>query len=293
MPTLLLGRFITAIGSSAGLVCTFIILNNSVEPSKARVALSFATISFALSVSLSTLIGGLINAYSHWNYCFYILLVHGVIMFGVSYLYINNKDQDYQLNIVSIINSYKQALSSSKLIVFSLTIGVMSVFSYCYSTAGPFIVHDMFGFDSATYGVWNIMTMAGIVVGSMLAAKVINKYHSRDILVVALITLILLFAILAMLQVTNIVTPTIFFVVITSMYFVCNFIYPTASHLASNAIECRASASSAMNFVNMSMAVISVSVMGYLPFKYLWSFIVVCVVLPAVCLLLIFKFKAK
>lgn len=36
MPILLIGRFITAIGSSAGLVCTFIILNNSVEESRAK-----------------------------------------------------------------------------------------------------------------------------------------------------------------------------------------------------------------------------------------------------------------
>lgn len=70
MTMLLVGRFITAIGASAGLVCTFIILNNSVAAEKAKLALSFATLSFAISLTLATLIGGIISAYTHWYYCF-------------------------------------------------------------------------------------------------------------------------------------------------------------------------------------------------------------------------------
>ena len=73
MSVLVTGRFITALGSSAGFVCTFIILNNSVEPSRVKIGLSFAKISFALSISLAILIGGVITTYTQWNYCFYLL----------------------------------------------------------------------------------------------------------------------------------------------------------------------------------------------------------------------------
>lgn len=86
MTMLLIGRFITAIGASAGLVCTFIILNNSVAAEKAKLALSFA-----ISLTLATLIGGIISAYTHWYYCFYVLLIHAVIMLGASFLYENKK----------------------------------------------------------------------------------------------------------------------------------------------------------------------------------------------------------
>jgi MFS family permease len=293
MPILLLGRFITAIGSSAGLVCTFIILNNSVEESKAKTALSFATISFALSVSLAILIGGMINTYSHWNYCFYALLAHGVIMLLCTWLYQNNKTIDYYLNIKSIIDGYKDALSSPKLLVFALCVGVMTVFSYCYSTSSPFITHQMFGFSSAKYGLWNTVTVVGIIIGSLVAARIINKYRSESILVIALLIFIGLFLILGILKSINLVTPVVFFTLMTLIYFICNFIYPTASHLASNAIECRANASSAMNFVNMSTGVISVSIMGYIPLEYFWGFIIVCLFLPIICLFLILKVKAQ
>lgn len=287
MSMLLIGRFITAIGASAGLVCTFIILNNSLSPHKAKLALSFATISFAISLTLATLIGGLISAYTHWYYCFYVLLLQAVIMFGASFLYENKKDFSFNLKISAIIDGYKDAFSNFKLVVFAMTLGVMTVFSYCYSVAGPFIAHNMFNFNSAEYSLWTSMTIVGIISGSMLIAKVINKHDSHRILIVALICFFTLLIVTAGLKMANEITPLVFFVLITLMYFVCNFIYPTASHLASNAIECKSNGSAAMNFINMLTGVVAVSIMGYLPFEYIWDFLLMCAILPIICFALI------
>ena len=99
------------------------------------------------------------------------------------------------------------------------------------------------------------MTIIDIVTGSLIVAKIVNKYSSKSILIIALVTMMSLL-ILAVLQLVGAVTPFRFFVLMTLMYFVSNFIYSTASHLASNAIECRASASNAMNFVNMLTGVV-------------------------------------
>ncbi|MED7819977.1 MULTISPECIES: multidrug effflux MFS transporter [unclassified Francisella] len=287
MSMLLIGRFVTAIGASAGLVCTFIILNNSLSPHKAKLALSFATISFAISLTLATLIGGLISAYTHWYYCFYVLLLQAVIMFGASFLYDNKKDFSFDLKVSAIIDGYKDAFSNFKLVVFAMTLGVMTVFSYCYSVAGPFIAHNMFNFNSAEYSLWTSMTIIGIISGSMLIAKVINKHDSHRILIVALVCFFALLIITAGLKMANEITPLVFFVLITLMYFVCNFIYPTASHLASNAIECKSNGSAAMNFINMLTGVVAVSIMGYLPFEYIWDFLLMCAILPIICFALI------
>ncbi|QIW09228.1 MFS transporter [Francisella sp. LA112445] len=287
MLMLLIGRLISAIGASAGLVCTFIILNNSVAPHKAKVSLSFATVSFAISLTLATLIGGLITTYSHWSNCFYVLLLHAVIMFGLSFLYENKRDFDFNLRVSAIIEGYLEAFSSFKLVVFALTLGVMSLFSYCYSAAGPFIAHHIFNFNSAQYSIWTSMTIIGILSGAVVAAKIINKYKSESILLVALVCLIILIVILGVLKVTGNVTPIAFFVIVTLMYFVCNFIFPTGSHIASNAIECRSNASAAMNFINVLAAVVGVAVMGYMPFEYIWNFMLISAILPIVCFVII------
>ena len=212
-------------------------------------------------------------------------------MLGLSFIYKNNKDFDYRLSFISVLANYKEALSSLKLIVFSLTIGIMAVFSYCYSVSGAFITSKSFGFSSTEYGLWNTVTMLGIISGSIVMAKIINKYNNMKILKIALWAFIALLILLGALQMLGYVTPIIFFALITLLYFVCNFIYPVASHLASNAISCKSNASGAMNFINMSMAVISVSVLGYIPLDYIWSFIVVCMVLPVVCIVLISRVR--
>ncbi|KEI34844.1 H+ antiporter-1 (DHA1) family protein [Francisella sp. W12-1067] len=49
----------------------------------------------------------------------------------------------------------------------------------------------------------------------------------------------------------------------------------------------------AMNFINMGAAVIAVSVMGYLPFDYIWKFVLTCIVLPIICLFLLSLVKLK
>lgn len=290
---LLLGRLVTALGSSVGLVCTFIILNHSVEPARAKTALSFASISFALSVTLAIMIGGFINYYSHWNYCFYVLLAHGVVMYLFTYLYQNEAPSISKINVGSIFSGYLNALSSLKLLVFAFMIGVMSTFSYCYTTAAPFITQQLFDFNSAQLGTYNAMTIVGIIAGSLGVAKIINSYDNILILKVAIATILVCLIAIAFMTYFDVITPVIFFGIVTLMYFITSFIYPAASHIASNALQDdKASASAMMNFINMAVAVLSVSVMGYLSLEHVYRFIVMCtlVSLVAFCLLFLERF---
>ncbi|QWU99387.1 MFS transporter [Francisella salimarina] len=286
---LLLGRLITALGSSVGLVCTFIILNHSVEPSRAKTALSFASISFALSVTLAIMIGGFVNYYSHWNYCFYVLLAHGVAMYLFTYLYQNETPSISKINVGNIFSGYINALSSPKLLIFAFIIGVMSTFSYCYTTAAPFITQQLFDFNSAELGTYNAMTIVGIIAGSFGAAKIINSYDNVLVLKIAIATLLVSFMIIASMAYFDIITPIIFFGIITLMYFITSFIYPAASHIASNALaDDKASASAMMNFINMAVAVLSVSIMGYISLDYIYSFVVICLVVSVTAFFFLF-----
>lgn len=66
-----------------------------------------------------------------------------------------------------------------------------------------------------------------------------------------------------------------FFITTTFLYLFCGLLFSTASYFASNAIEDRASASSAMSFINMGLATVSVIAMGYLPFPAILSFTII------------------
>ena len=68
------------------------------------------------------------------------------------------------------------------------------------------------------------------------------------------------------------------------MYFITSFLFPVGSHRASNAIACKASASSAMNIINMGSGMVGVTVMGYLPFGQVYDLVGITVVFALLCL---------
>jgi MFS family permease len=78
---LLAGRLITALGSAAGLSCTFTLINELLTKEQAKNAMSFALVFFTVGIGLSVTAAGIITEYSHWQYCFLVLLIHGSIMF--------------------------------------------------------------------------------------------------------------------------------------------------------------------------------------------------------------------
>ena len=290
---LLVGRFITATGSSAGLVCTFIILNRSVEHAKVKIALSFASVSFALSLTLSVFIGGIVETYSNWVYCFYISLIQGVVMYVLSFMYDDTLLNKESMHIKNILYGYRVALSNFKLVGFSVGVAIVSVFSYCYSVAGPFITNHLFGLNGATYGLWNSITFIGIVGGSIVAARIMNTGDISSILKKSLVGMLVLLLVLAALNFSGSLTPVLFFVLITLIFAVCGIIYPSASYIASNSMDDKSSASGMMNFINMGLATVMVSVMGYLPFEYIWNLILLSVSLPFIFLMAIVILKPK
>jgi hypothetical protein len=105
--------------------------------------------------------------------------------------------------------------------------------------------------------------------------------------------LLVLIGLLCFLSSSDLLTPVIFFVLITLMFAVLGVIYPAASYVASNSMDDKSSASGMMNFINMGAATIMVSVMGYLPYEYIWNFILVAALLPVVFLGLIIYFKPR
>ena len=273
-------------------MCTFIILNRSVDHAKVKIALSFASVSFALSLTLAVFIGGMLETYLNWVYCFYILLIQGVVMYALSFMYADTLLDKEPLHIKTILYGYRVALSNVKLVGFSIRVAIVSVFSYCYSVAGPFIANDLFGFNGATYGVWNCMTFVGIVGGSIVAAKILSAGDTASILKKSLVCMVLLLIVLAALNLLGLLTPVLFFVLMTLIFAVCGVIYPS-SYIASNSMEDKSSASGTMNFINMGLATVMVSVMGYLPFEYFWNFILLAVLLPFLFLVTVIVLKPK
>lgn len=274
---LLLGRFITALGAASGLSLTFILINELLPTDKAKYVMSFATVSFSIGIVLAVLIGGIITEYLSWQDCFWALLAHGALMFALTYLYPETLKQPKDLKIKTILSGYLKAISCKELVIYSFIVGMCSVFSYCYSASAPIYAHNKLHLLASQYGYWNILNMAGMIGSGFLSAYLMKRYHAKKVLIIGFISLAISLLFLYLLTYfsvyININFASLFFIN-TAIIYLCNgLLFPAASYLASNSIKDKASASSMMSFINMFSAMLSVVILGYLPFSSLVAFV--------------------
>lgn len=266
---LLFGRFISALGSASGLVCTFILINELLSPSKVKVVMPFTTVSFTIGIGLAVVVGGVVTQYLDWTYCFWVLLLHGVLMLLFTWLYPETLKQPKPLNVETIFNGYSNALSSKTLVIYSVILSLVAVCTYCYSAAAPIYSHNQLHLLSSQYGYWNVLSMAGMLGSGFLSSYLMKKYGAEHSLFIGFVFIGGCLLSLGLLTYASVIddfnNALWFFLTTAGLYLFTGLLYPGASYIASNAIEDKASASSMMSFINIFIAMLSVVVLGYLP----------------------------
>lgn len=283
---LLFGRFITAIGAAAGLCCTFILINETLDEHQAKQAMSYAIFSFSIGIGLAIFIGGVTTQYLNWHDIFWILLIHAVLTYLSTYLFEETLTIKKAIHVKAIMQSYAHAFKNIRLIKYALFLGFVSVFSYCYSAAGPMIAKNFLGLNAALYGSWNSVTMVGMLAGSLCAAQLMKRYDTTRLLIFSVFMMLIGFASLIIQLACNAQSVAWFFTTTSYLYFFSSCVFPCASYFASNAISDKANASGSMNFINMSSAMLCVAIMGYLPMSAFSAFISTCVGFLAFCLVI-------
>lgn len=272
---LLSGRFITGLGAAAGLSCTIILLNELLPKVQAQKAMSYAIISFTLGIGLAVTLGGIITQQANWKYCFTVLLAHGSIMLMLSSVFPASLKRPTSLCLATIISGYQSTLKNRTLIVYALVIGFVSSVSYCYSAAAPIYAKTWLQLTPDSYGYWNLINMIGMIISGFLGAYLINKKGPHWVLYFALLCLLPCFILLTILLLSASHHPYYFFPITMLLYLFSGLLFPAASLKALNATKDKANASAMMSFINMSMAMLAVILMGYLPFTNLLSFIII------------------
>lgn len=268
---LLFGRLISALGSAAGLSCTFILINELLDKDAQKSAMSYAIVSFTAGVGIAVTLGGIITTYIDWQFCFTALLIHGIIMLALVWCFEETLKEPIALSFSNIASKYIEVLKSHRLIVFSLGLGLVSSWTYCFAAAAPIYAHNILHLNASEYGYWNLLNMVGMLTSGFLGAYLINKIGPAKLLKLSLGLICIGLLSLIMIALLKFDSTILFFIVTTSLYLFTGLLFPGASYFASNAIADKANASSAMSFINMCSAMISVIIMGYLPFTSVLS----------------------
>ncbi|MCF6764656.1 MFS transporter [Thiotrichales bacterium 19S3-7] len=261
---LLVGRFISALGAASGLSCTFMLIHAYLDDDQTKMMLSFCIVSFTVGLGLAILIGGVVTQYINWQMLFIILLIHGAITYLSTFLFEKTKILQQAINIKAIVNGYVNALKNRSLVIFSLMLGSVSMFSYGYAYSAPIFAMTELHLSPSIYGYWNILSIFGMFTGGVLSSVLIKQLGARKLLNLSMLLVTMCLSALLILGLANSHNTLWFFILIMLSYTAFGLIFPCASYFATTTSEDKANASSMMSFLNMLSATLGVILMGYL-----------------------------
>lgn len=268
---LILGRFLEALGASAGLAVCFTVINDFYYQEQARRITGLLMLAFAIVPGVAIAIGGVLAEYIDWQACFYFLLLYGLILIYPIYRLpetiarLDPKALHYQY----MFRNYWQIFLNKKLIGYALLSGFSSACIYVFGAEGPFIGIHLLHISPATYGLLGLTPFIGTFIGSLLIIR-LSQYD--PILVLKMAFLIELIAALAMLAAFGLHWVTLF-TLLVPMGLLCighPIMAGTALSLAMRQTEDKGNGSAMMNFAAMSMPVLMTFLLGMLHIGAAW-----------------------
>lgn len=254
---LIAGRFLEAIGSSAGLSISYTMINDFYFETQARRITALMSFAFAIVPGVAIAIGGVLVQYVGWRACYYFLLLYGLLLLYPAHLLpetLVRKDLT-ATHFDSLLLNYKSKFINKKLIGFALISGLSSACIYVFGAEGPFIGIHILHITPAIYGFLAFTPYIGTLLGSMITVRLSQLdpifLLKMAFLIECVASLIMLF--LFMLHAITL------YALLASMGIFCigsPIISATAASISMQQSTDKANTAAVMNFSNLCMPVL-------------------------------------
>lgn len=253
-------RFLLALGSGVGLKMTFTLVNETKSPKKASQLLSYLMIAFAITPGLGVMIGGLLTEHFYWTSTFYAGAVYGVILLVlVSQLPETKLHLDMNaLQLKELVHGYVMPFKNKELVTCGLLMGCSTSFVYLFAALAPFIAMNELHVSSSTYGAMNLLPPLGLITGSFLSAKFIQRFSIFTTMRIGILMALCFSVSMGVLTMFLSSALLILFVPMMLCYVGLAMIYSNASTVAMSTIQDKAHGSAVMSFLNMGLVTVFV-----------------------------------
>ena len=283
---LLVGRFVEALGAGVGLALTFTIINDYYLPARAVRITTWAAVAFAISPGISSTVGGILVTHLGWLYCFWFLVLYGLLITALCTKLPETvlAEQQTVINISKIVASYRTAFANRQLVAFSILVGSTSAVLYIFLSVTPLIVINIFGIRPDVYGVLNLILTCGLIAGNVLVLSICANVRPFTLIRLGVCTLsagILLFVGCFWLDlITTFTTFLAGFIVFLGIALQ----YSSATTLAMANVHDKAYCAAAMSFINAGTACLSIIIVSLSPATPFITMVVVLTLFLAVML---------
>lgn len=188
--TLILARFIQALGGCAGMVAARALVRDLFPVSENAKVFSLLMLVIAVSPIIAPTVGGYMSSIFGWHSIFIILSVIALFNIITVYLWLpsgRKPDTEKSLLPIPIIQSFWDVFKVPQFYTYTLTGSFAASGLYAYIAGSPYIFMEIYGVSEKQYGwIFGFIAM-GLVSASQLNTVLLRKYSSEQIIKITLI----------------------------------------------------------------------------------------------------------
>ena len=206
------GRILQSVGGCAGLVLGRAAVRDGATAERAAGQLALLTLVMSLVPAVAPAIGGILTAYFGWRASYVLLAVIGAAttLASVVLLPETNRSRVSGASISSAFLAYVRLLRSPVFCGYAIGGACSTTAFYAFMSASPFIFENELNRTTTEVGMYYLVLMGGVALGSLLANRVAGKLPIRTALRLANMLAIAGAALFALADATNWLTvPTI------------------------------------------------------------------------------------
>ena len=266
--TLVLLRFLQALGGSAGPVLGRAAIRDIYTPREAAKILAILASIMALAPAIAPTIGGLLTATLGWSSIFLALGGYALVMAVVVAVGIPEPmrpEHRQSLKIRSLLKNYSTIARDISFLGYTLTNALIFSGLFAFLSGSSFVLIDFLGVPTEHFGLYFAGMVAGYIVGNLSAVRLGSKLLPDQILVRGLLIAVAgggLMAGLALGEVYNVwavILPQALFMIGTGMV-----LPQTMAGAMANFPTMAGSASALFGFTQMAVAAVAGMLVGHL-----------------------------
>jgi MFS transporter, DHA1 family, multidrug resistance protein len=232
--SLILFRFLQALGGCAGMVTSRAIVRDLFEVKENAKIFSLLMLVVAVSPIIAPTVGGYVTAALGWRYVFLMLIVVDIaILTGVYFFLPESKEPNPNLSLkpMAITKGFWEITIDPKFYIYALTGAVASSGIYAYINGSPHVFMELYKVTEQQYGWIFAIIAIGIIGSSQINTLVLKKYSSEQIIRAALF--VQCFIALTLVSLSIFEWGGLFTIIAVIFLYLCcqGFIFPNASAL--------------------------------------------------------------
>ncbi|NUT14370.1 MAG: Bcr/CflA family multidrug efflux MFS transporter [Cupriavidus sp.] len=175
--SLMLWRFLQALGGCAGMVMARAVIRDRLEAHESARAFSSLMLVMGVAPILAPIVGGAVLTVSGWRAIFWVLAGAGLLILLQVHLRMEESlDRGHvaPLRLGTVARSYAELLRDREFLGYSLSAGFGSAGMFAYIAGSPFVLIELHGIAPSHYGFVFGANALGLITMSQLNARLVR-----------------------------------------------------------------------------------------------------------------------